>query len=507
MNGDCLGTLKTLPDNFVDCVVTSPPYWGLRDYGTAKWEGGKKDCDHLGPVKTTQAGFNERYTGKPSLKEDKQSKLRLPYKDVCGKCGAKRVDNQLGLEKNFEEYVSKLCDIFDEVKRVLKPTGTCWVNLGDTYSTVSGNMGIGTQPKYVCAVEDMPVKLKTELPDKCLCLIPQRFQIEMVNRGWTCRNTIIWQKPNCMPTSVNDRFTVDFEYVFFFVKNKKYYFEQQLEKSIWADSDKRSKVKGGVLSGGKKTSTGLYAINKVAYTEGGLRNKRTVWSVNTQPFKEAHFATYPPSLIEPMIKSGCPEQICVKCSIPQIKEIVSVGYIQPDEIDENCQDSETINDKPYAIKERTGFIAKRELPSLKEIKDYLNKWKKKKALTIEQIEGIMKSNAPHHWFSGESYPVKNDWLELKKIMGFDDTYDNAMTNETYKPAEKLAGQYELKKKGCDCKVEFKPGIVLDPFMGSGTTGMVAMNLNRNYLGIELNPEYIKIANKRIADSQRQGRLF
>jgi len=140
--GEALAILKTFPSNKIDCVITSPPYWNMRDY---------------------------------------------------------QEDNQLGLEATHQEYINKLCNIFDEVKRVLKPTGTCFVNMGDTYV------------------------------DKELMQIPSRFAIEMSKRGWLLRNNIIWHKNNSMPFPVTDRFTADFENIFFFVKNKRYYFEQQRE--------------------------------------------------------------------------------------------------------------------------------------------------------------------------------------------------------------------------------------------------------------------------------------
>jgi DNA modification methylase len=252
--GDCLEVFKAFPDESINCVVTSPPYWALRDYGVA---------------------------------------------------------GQLGLEPTFQEYITKLCDIFDEVKRVLKKDGTCWVNMGDTYNAGGNYRGkeMDETCKEVYSRKDFAGcqndKKAQGIQDKCLCQIPSRFAIEMTNRGWILRNEIIWYKPNAMPSSVTDRFTVDFEKVFFFVKNKKYWFEQQLEKSIWAEKDKRSLIKGGVMSGGK-TAIGGYATDRVAYTEGGMKNKRAVWTISTHGFKEAHFATYPETLIEPMIKAGCP---------------------------------------------------------------------------------------------------------------------------------------------------------------------------------------------------------
>lgn len=250
INGNSLDVLKTFPDNSIDCCITSPPYWGLRDYGH---------------------------------------------------------EEQLGSEKHFKDFVNNLCNVFDEVKRVLKPTGTCFVNLGDTYGTQSGGMAGGyTEPKYG-HTETRIVKQPNINMHKSLCMVPERFAIEMVDRGWTIRNQIIWHKPNQMPSSAKDRFTVDFEKIFFFVKEPTgYYFEQQLEKSIWAETDARSKVKGGVLSKGK-TASGNYATSKVAFREDGMRNVRTVWTVNTEPSSEAHFATYPQRLVERMIKAGCPE--------------------------------------------------------------------------------------------------------------------------------------------------------------------------------------------------------
>ena len=206
----------------------------------------------------------------------------------------------------IQTFIDNLCNIFDEVKRVLKPTGPCFVNLGDTYGTGSGGSNTNS-PKQLSNEGSLLGRKTAKGYDKCLLMIPERFAIEMVGRGWILRNQIVWHKPNQMPSSATDRFTVDFEKIFFFVKQQKYYFEQQLEKSLWADTDSRSKVKGGVKSNGKSAS-GEYATSKVAYREDGMRNMRTVWSVNTNGTSDAHFATYPQTLVERMLKAGCPEQ-------------------------------------------------------------------------------------------------------------------------------------------------------------------------------------------------------
>lgn len=245
-NSECLEFLKQMPDNFIDCCITSPPYWGLRDYGHA---------------------------------------------------------NQLGLEPKFEDYIQKLIDIFIEVKRVLKSGGTCFVNIGDTYGGSGKGVG-GQSSKELFNFPTLP-KVESDIASKCLCQIPARFSLAMTDNGWILRNEIVWHKPNSMPTSASDRFTVDFEKIYFFVKHQKYYFEQQLEKSIWANKDNRF-GKGKVLSDGK-CENGCYAINGVSYRDDGNRNMRTTWSINTQANTENHFAIYPEALVSRMIKAGCPK--------------------------------------------------------------------------------------------------------------------------------------------------------------------------------------------------------
>ena len=249
--GDSLNLLKETPDKSIDCVVTSPPYWALRNYGNKK---------------------------------------------------------QIGLEPNFNNYIKKLCDIFDEVKRVLKDEGTCWVNLGDTYYTKSGssflNDNIVSNKKIKLAGINKANAIRGEglIESKNLTLTPFRFAIEMQRRGWIIRNVIIWHKPNCMPTSVKDRFTVDFEYLFFFVKNKKYYFEQQRELHK-TESIQRTRYK---WDGHRESGSSFSGMNikKMCHPDG--RNKRCVWNISTGSYKGAHFAVYPEKLIEIPITAGCP---------------------------------------------------------------------------------------------------------------------------------------------------------------------------------------------------------
>ncbi len=263
--GDAKTELAKLPAESINCCISSPPYWALRDYG---------------------------------------------------------VDGQLGLEPTFEEYIDKLCSIYDEVKRVLRKDGTCFVNLGDTYAGSGRGWG-GKQaylkPSFRRDKEPIP-RSDFQVPGvsaKSLCLIPQRFAIEMVNRGWILRNTIIWKKPNPMPSSAKDRFTVDFEDVYFFTKNKRYWFEPQYEPYECANPESVSYRKSGKSDSRKDRPNGIMP----AFGDNGFwkpdnplgRNKRCVWTIPTQAEPAAHFATFPNKLVEPMLKAGCPEFVCTQC--------------------------------------------------------------------------------------------------------------------------------------------------------------------------------------------------
>jgi len=262
--GNSLSVLKTLPDESIDCCVTSPPYWGLRDYGH---------------------------------------------------------DEQLGNEEHFETFITNLCNIFDEVKRVLKPEGTCWINLGDTYgSSGSGTTKNNDTSKYIANSKQVYVlpngtakasQFRGTGLNKSLLMIPERFAIEMISRGWILRNQIIWHKPNQMPSSATDRFTVDFEKMFFFVKSPHYYFEQQLEPyetelDRWGGEQRGDRKNEKFDPAEKANANSLTRTRDMRPNKNG-RNMRTVWSINTEPCGDAHFATYPQKLVLTPIQSGCPE--------------------------------------------------------------------------------------------------------------------------------------------------------------------------------------------------------
>lgn len=331
--GDSLAVLKTWPDGFVQTCVTSPPYWGLRDYGTV---------------------------------------------------------GQLGLESTPDAYVQKMVEVFREVRRVLRDDGTLWLNLGDSYAGGGNNRGNnspisvkqGSNGGAVGQVGAIPIPIGLKAKD--LVGIPWMMAFALRNDGWYLRSDIIWAKPNPMPESVTDRPTKAHEYLFLLAKSERYYYDAAAiaEPAIYRDDTNRpfgenpDRRDSGKLYKDARSYDGKHSDKQRGHgrrhagfndrwdamekTEqcSGMRNKRSVWTVATSPFAEAHFATFPPDLIKPCVLAGCPEG----------------------------------------------------------------------------------------------------------------------------------------------------GLVLDPFMGAGTTALVAATYNRNFIGIELNPAYLEMAEKRIANERAQIKL-
>lgn len=294
LQGNCMTVLKTLPDESVDCCVTSPPYYGLRDYGTGHWVGGDPNCPHRRLSKQS----DKTITGH-AQEELKGNVGDAIYKTVCPLCGAVRVDEQLGLEETPEEYIDKMTEVFREVKRILKPDGTLWLNIGDSYWG-SGSRGydftgklseaskVQEGSKGTIDLSNIPklVGTKEGIKNKDLIGIPWMLAFSLRNDGWYLRQDIIWHKPNPMPESVKDRCTKSHEYIFLLSKSPRYHFDAEA-----IQEQCKTEIGDGEISGGAE------------YT---LRNKRDVWTVTPSSYKEAHFATFPEELIRPMIRAGCP---------------------------------------------------------------------------------------------------------------------------------------------------------------------------------------------------------
>ena len=233
-----------IPDNSVDCVVTSPPYWGLRDYGTATWEGGDESCDHTVsmPLKWNDPKRGTNYT-RPEVAH------RGGDSSKCFRCGAKRIDEQLGLEPTPEEYCSNMVAVFREVWRVLKPTGTLWLNLGDSYaSQPAGNKDSSFSDKQVSNlgshIRRNVSTMASGLKAKDLVGIPWRMAFALQDDGWYLRSDIIWSKPNPMPESVTDRPTKAHEYVFLLTKSPRYYYDADAIREVAQNWGTRDRTNG-----------------------------------------------------------------------------------------------------------------------------------------------------------------------------------------------------------------------------------------------------------------------
>lgn len=264
INGECLEILKGLESESINCCVTSPPYYGLRDYG---------------------------------------------------------VDGQIGLEDTPQEYLDKLVNVFGEVKRVLRNDGTLWINIGDSYVGTGGNRKNAENNKIFNHLQQNNPKdgryekicrmMQEGLKPKDLIGIPWMLAFALREDGWYLRQDIIWHKTNPMPESVTDRCTKSHEYIFLLSKSAKYYFshEEIKEPCVGREGNNKTFRGGGAYtnnrsfnnsSSGEKTSIGNMP------NELGLRNKRDVWSIGTKGYKGAHFATYPEDLIKPCVLAGCP---------------------------------------------------------------------------------------------------------------------------------------------------------------------------------------------------------
>jgi DNA modification methylase len=436
--GDCMETLKTLPDQSVQCVITSPPYYGLRDYGTAKWDGGDPECDHK-PGSKARVGKTTLGGGTTATGHQQEG-----YRSVCSKCGAIRIDDQIGLEETPEAYVAKLVSVFREVRRVLRDDGTFWLNLGDSYAgSGRGNNPNGKQGtnKGTAFDPDNSGFVPNGRKPKDLIGIPWMVAFALRADGWYLRQDIIWAKPNPMPESITDRCTKSHEYIFLLTKSARYFCDMEAIKETstmhpadWNEdgTQKRSSVKRKGFNS-KNTNEGKEAFRAVS----PVRNKRDVWTVTTKPYRDAHFATFPPDLIEPCILAGTSATgCCPECGAPWERVVEKVTNTQ-------ARNAAGKNNDSY----QRGRVTPRGAP-------------------------------------------EGDFHDLGTV---------SSKTVAWKPT--CSCRNEPDAEGKLRYAEPVPCTVLDPFSGAGTTWVVAVKHNRNYIGCELNPAYIDMTNKRLGNIQ------
>jgi DNA modification methylase len=529
LEGDCLERLKELPEKSIHTCVTSPPYYALRDYGTGSWEGGDPDCEHEGVVLGNNRNFVDR--------EGRGSNNSALDSGDCTKCGAIKVDSQIGLEKTPEEFIQNLVHVFREVRRVLRDDGTLWLNMGDSYWGGKGASGQGDSAYQEARVAEgksfnkghhqIGGSKQTRPTDdshetfkpKDLMMIPHRLAIALQDDGWWVRQDIVWHKPNPMPESVKDRCTKAHEYIFLLSKSKHYHYDHEAVKERTTDSygGKRGKVVKRI----KTQSMMKDRVFDTPYSHEMRRNRHSVWTVNVLPYSEAHFAVYPPDLIEPCILAGCPPKVCSSCLTPYKREFkTEERFLSLEELNEsNLNPDSVIPNYEIVDGERvsklTRIIEDRNLPDHEELRQYLQENRKKAGLTIKEVEDFFGTWQAHHWLTkGGSYPPAENWMDLKQLLDLDDTYDKAMTEIFIRSGIKVKSEtIDLGLvKQCECECELSvSGTVLDPFGGSGTTAGVALKHGRKAIVCELNPEYVDLMPKRIemisGRSKEQRTLF
>ena len=413
LQGHVLDKLAELPDNSIHCVVTSPPYWGLRDY---KCE--PQVWAHVHDVKHAR----------PDNCRHKWSAAT----ETCFECGAWR--GQLGLEPTPALFIEHVTHIFRQVRRVLHPSGTLWLNMGDSYAgSPAGNFG-PDMPKPAdggAYRENKPAMDFGKAGYKAKDLMGMPFLVSEALRqdGWYRRSIIIWHKPNPMPESVTDRPTTSHEYIFLMSKSGRYFYDAEAVKEPVAQAS----LDDGRTERGQRGQKGQYSATDGAcgFNPSG-RNKRSVWTVPTSPYPEAHFATYPPDLVKPCILAGTSAKGCCPQCLAPWERIVEAG--------ESMWEERKRNGAPM----RAG-----------------------------DVEGGRSLGSVENKFSGK---ILADWKA--------------------EHPDKTTGWQPTCK--CDAPMQRAPipCTVLDPFAGSGTTGAVALELGRHAVLIELNPKYVELIKKR-----------
>lgn len=470
LHGNCITVLDDMRRQGIRAhvCVTSPPYWSLRDYGVTPtiW-GGDPACTH----EWESAGSKEGYTSKKkwqhsdstpdapvSRENNPEGWNQIEQGKFCAfNCGAWL--GCLGLEPTPELYVEHIVMVFDAVWHVLRDDGTLWLNLGDCYATNNGSTNQGPQTGLLaasnaCAPRSKPRERHQEtdglvprtskigtpsgLKAKDLVGIPWMVAFALRARGWYLRMDNIWAKTNPMPESTRDRSTKSHEYVFHLSKSEHYFYDAVAvrEGSTNKPSGNKTRV---IANASERSRLNTHIGSSIPYTPTGGRNRRSVWTLSTRPFPGAHFATFPPRLVEPCILAGSSEHGCCSICGAPFERVVAKG--------EPLREQQLV----------AGADANGEYDG--------------QATKVYEGTGAQNpSDVKRRILAGMRERITTGWTPTCR--------------------------HTLR--------EIEPCVVLDPFAGSGTTGMVAAAHGRNFIGIELNPEYIAIAQKRSAAEETKA---
>lgn len=459
ITGDCREILDTLPERSVQCVVTSPPYWGQRSYGNEDWEGGDPDCAHHG---------SQRFDTPVSEKQS-SNKASSVEASTCTNCPATRSDQGIGLEVDVQQWVDEIVGVFRKVWRVLRDDGTLWLNLGDKYWGTGGgnnNTGLTGRPMPEGDVDERGSprhdrntwKQKDGLKSKDLIGLPWRLAFALQADGWYLRRDIIWHKPNPMPESATDRPSTAHEYVFLLTKKPRYFYDQDAVRTAISENT-HARYKDHNRVNPKAVPTGWDSrvgegghgtVHKLGRTPSNpvkqntsfsaainkpvdAANLRSVWTIPTQSFSGPHYATYPEKLVEPCIKAGTSEKgECPECGAPWKRTIVTGESSW-----QACKDAGWTG--------KHGVMGSAAMPTVG---------------TELAPDGVSTGGL--------------GWAASRETTGWQPT--------------------------CTHDSEPVPQTILDPFSGAGTTGLVAARFGRRYIGIELNLEYAEMSRRRIAEA-------
>lgn len=477
--GDALETLREMADSSVHMAQCSPPYFGLRDYGEdveTVW-GGDGDCDHVWTTETkppqggTNTDENPPNTGADSSTQE--SRIRGGDgvdSDRCLDCGAWR--GQLGLEPQLDQFINNLVVVGDELRRVLRDDGSWWLNLGDSFAGSWGAQSKDGEANHRDR-DAYPGKNPArhgQLRRKSKMLVPHRVAIALEDAGWIVRSDAVWSKPNPMPHPVKDRLHEHKEFLFHLTPEPDYWFdldairEPHKETSVNRATHNYESSAYGSMQMPREDERESVTMDAEDALHPNGKNPGDVLEISVKAFPEAHFAVYPPELCETPIKSSCPTQVCAQCGAPyeRVVEVTRPWNIEDPERD--------------------------QLRRAQELAD-------KHGLTEEHFEAIQAVGINDESYGqltlggGDNTPEKVKLAAVaKQALG---AYFREFIGDRREPTDEF-------EETCDCDTdETEPGIVLDPFAGAGTTCMVAKDLGRRFVGIDLNPEYVALAQKRV----------